>query len=174
MSGEKQPASQNVLRSELALVFGAVTTGLFLVFGKNWLSDLSDVAWSISMFTWLFTAMLWLSFSVVRHAECLAVRLGEPYGTLILTLSVIGIEVVMISAVMLTGSNNPTLARETMFAVLMIVLGGMVGVTLLLGGLRHREQEYNLQGANAFLSVIIPFAVLGLVLPRFTESTPDA
>lgn len=174
MKTEQRSAAPSVFRSELALGFGVVTMVLFLVFGSSWLSDLSNFGWSTLMFSWLFTAMLWLSFAVVRHAECLAVKLGEPYGTLILTLSVISIEVIMIAAVMATGQNNPTLARETMFAVLMIVLNGMVGQTLLVGGLKHSEQEYNLQGANAFLSVIIPFAVLGLVLPRFTESTPDA
>ena len=81
----------------------------------------------------LFAVILWLAFAVVRHADCLAVLLGEPYGTLILTVSVIGIEVVMISAVMLTGEDNPALARDTMFAVHMIVLNGMVGITMLLG-----------------------------------------
>jgi Ca2+:H+ antiporter len=162
------------LRSEMALVAGAVTAIVFALFGQSWLSDLSSVAKFGLLFAWLFGAMVWLSFSVVRHADCLAVKLGEPYGTLILTLSVIGIEVIMISAVMLSGKNNPTLARDTMFAVLMIVLNGMIGVTLLLGGLRHHEQEYSLQGANAFLSLIIPFAVLGLVLPRFSESTAGA
>ncbi len=164
----------SMLRAEMALWVGAATMVLFVLFGGSWLADLSALPWSLLMFSWLFGVMLWLSFSVVRHSDCLAILLGEPYGTLILTLSVISIEVIMISAVMLTGSENPTLARDTMFAVLMIVLNGMVGLTLMLGGLRHREQEYNLQGANAFLSVIIPFAVLGLVLPRFAESTSDA
>ena len=121
---------------------------------------------------WLFIAMLWLSFGVVRHADCLAVILGEPYGTLILTLSVISIEVIMISAVMLTGENNPALARDTMFSVLMIVLNFMLGFTLLLGGLRHHEQEYNFLGANAYLGVLFSLAMLGLVLPRFTPSAP--
>ena len=151
----------SILRSELALGIGAATTGLFYLFGGEWLSDLSSVGWSLLLFAWLFGVMLWLSFSVVRHADCLATRLGEPYGTLILTLAVISIEVTMIAAVMLTGDNNPTLARETMFAVLMIVLNGMVGITLLVGGLRHREQDYNLAGANAFLSVIIPLRCWG-------------
>jgi Ca2+:H+ antiporter len=64
------------------------------------------------------------------------------------------------------------MARDSMFAVVMIVLNGMVGVALLLGGLRHREQTYNLQGAQAFLAVIVPIAVLGLVLPNFTRSQP--
>lgn len=172
-------ASQNtvghIIRSELALVLGATTAVLLAIFGKEWLGDLSAVG-AVKyglLFAWVFGAMVWLAFSVVRHADCLAIKLGEPYGTLILTLSVIGIEVVMISAVMLSGKNNPTLARDTMFAVLMIVLGGMIGMTLLLGGLKHREQDYSLQGANSFLSVIIPLAVLSLILPRFIQSTAD-
>ncbi|HET9800548.1 MAG TPA: ionic transporter y4hA, partial [Chthoniobacterales bacterium] len=90
--------------------------------------------------------------------------------TLILTLSVISIEVMMISAAMLHGANNPTLARDTMFAVVMIALNGLVGFSLLLGGLRHREQNYNLQGAGAYLNTIMALVVLGLVLPNFTTS----
>jgi Ca2+:H+ antiporter len=78
----------------------------------------------------------------------------------------------MIAAVMYGGHGSPALARDAMFAVLMIVLNGMVGLSLLLGGLRYREQTYNLQGANSFLAVIIPIAVLGLVLPNYTTSAP--
>jgi Ca2+:H+ antiporter len=108
----------------------------------------------------------------VRHAEAIARRLGEPAGTLVLTLAVTGIEVTLIAAVMYAGKGNATLARDAMFAVVMIVLNGMIGLSLLLGGLRYREQSYNLQGASAFLAVIIPIAVLGLVLPNFTVSSP--
>jgi Ca2+:H+ antiporter len=72
---------------------------------------------------------------------------------------------------MLTGEGKPALARDTMFGVVMIVLNGMVGLSLLLGGLRHHEQEYNLQGANSFLSLIVPLTVLGLVLPNFTSAS---
>jgi Ca2+:H+ antiporter len=118
--------------------------------------------------------ILWSAFSVVRHADCLAVLLGEPLGTIILTLAVIGIEVTMISTVMLTGDANPALGRDTMFSVLMLVLNGLVAMTLLIGGLKHREPIFNFSGANAYLSVIIPLAVLGLVLPQFTTSTSDA
>ena len=124
------------------------------------------------MFAWLFGTILWAALKVVHHADMLAERLGEPYGTLILTLAVISIEVLMIASLMFVGDNNPTLARDTMFAVVMIVLNGMVGLTLLLGALRHGEQSYNLQGASAYLSVIIPLALLSLVLPDFTQSTP--
>lgn len=157
----------------MAFIAGMITMCIFLASGKTMLGDLSHPFWAGCMFAWLFLVMLWLSFAVVRHADALAIKLGEPYGTLILTIAVISIEVAMIVAIMLTGKDNPELARDTMFAVLMIVLNGMVGVTLLVGGLRHREQSYNLSGANAFLSVIIPLSTLVLILPHFTTSTPD-
>ncbi len=169
-SKEKKPA--NIFRSEASLWTGVVTTLLFFSFGSAWLGDLSMSMMTVVLFIWLFAVMLWLSFGVVRHADCLAVILGEPYGTLILTLSVISIEVIMIAAVMLHGENNPTMARDTMFSVLMIVLNGMLGVTLLIGGMRHHEQDYSLRGAKAYLGVLLPLATLGLILPRFTTSAP--
>jgi Ca2+:H+ antiporter len=107
----------------------------------------------------------------VRHADCLAIKLGEPFGTLILTLAVIGMEVMMVAALMLTGDPEPTMARDTMFAVVMIVLNGLLGVALLAGGWRHREQQYNLQGAMSFLAMLVPMAVAGLVLPYHTAAT---
>jgi Ca2+:H+ antiporter len=162
---------KTVLWSEAAVVLGAITTALFYAFSDALLSNLLPNLWSILLFLWLFGTMLWCAFGVVRHADCLAELLGEPYGTLILTLAVISIEVSLISSIMLHGANEPTLARDTMFAVLMIILNGMVGLALLVGALRHREQHYNLQGAKAFLAVIIPLAVLTLILPVFTRST---
>jgi Ca2+:H+ antiporter len=83
-------------------------------------------------------------------------------------MSVISIEIMMIAAVMITGADKPALARDTMYSVLMIVLNGMIGASLLLGALRYREQQYNLQGANAFLAVIVPLAIVGLILPNYT------
>lgn len=159
-----------VLRQELGLVVSVVTTILFFLFGSNWLSDLSNHAFTAIIFLWIFAVMLWSSFSVVRHADFLAIKLGEPYGTLILTISVISIEVIMISSIMLTGENNPTLGRDMMFGVFMIALNGLIGLSLLLGGIRHIEQSYNFQGANTFLAVLIPLAVLGLILPNYTAS----
>jgi Ca2+:H+ antiporter len=125
----------------------------------------------IGVFVWLFAAILWSAICVVRHADCLAVKFGEPYGTLILTLSAISIEVVMISTAMLHGANNPTLGRDAIFGVMMIALNGFVGLCLLIGGLRYREQYYNLQGVNAYLNVIMTLAVVGLIVPNFTTST---
>jgi Ca2+:H+ antiporter len=169
----RPPALSAILstsRAEAAVGLGTVTTALFYLFPDALLSDLMPDPVSVVMFVWLFGTMLWCAFGVVRHAEHLATLLGEPYGTLILTLAVTVIEVSLIVMVMLRGANDPTLARDTMFAVLMIVLNGMVGLALLLGALRHREQHYNLQGAKAFLAVIVPLAVLTLILPDFTMS----
>jgi Ca2+:H+ antiporter len=160
------------LRREWPLGLSLATFTLFLAFGSQWLADLSRPGWFALVFLWLLAVILLSVFAVVRHAEGLAGMLGEPLGTLVLTLSVTGIEVMIIAAAMATPHGSATLARDAMFAVVMIVLNGMVGLSLLLGGLRYHEQSYNLQGANAFLAMILPLAVLGLILPRFTETTP--
>src|SRR5882672_473845 len=159
-------------KREWALAVNLATTALFLAFGAGWLADLSSASWFAFVSLWLLAAMFLSAFAVVRHAEALAEKLGEPYGTLILTLAITGIEVIMIAALMYTGKGNATLARDAMMAVVMIVLNGMVGVSLIVGGLRYHEQAYNLQGANSFLAVILPLAVLGLVQPNFTVTTP--
>jgi Ca2+:H+ antiporter len=158
--------------TEWPLMISVATMALFLVFGKGWLAELSSSVWFVCMLGWLFCAILVSAFAVVRHAEGLAVRLGEPHGTLVLTLSMSGTEMLMIAAVMYAGQGASSLARDTMLAILMIVLNGLVGTSLLLGGLRYHEQTYNLYGANAFLSVILPLSVLGLVLPSFTVASP--
>ncbi|HEV7165405.1 MAG TPA: calcium:proton antiporter [Gammaproteobacteria bacterium] len=158
-------------RREPFLVVSVLSAALFLCFGDPWLTDLSNPWWFTAMFAWLFLAILFSAFAVVRHAEGLAVLLGEPLGTLVLTLAVTGIEVMVIAAVMYTGPVGSTLARDAMFAVVMIVLNGMMGTTLLLGGLKHHEQSYNLQGANAFLALILPLAVLSLVLPDYASAS---
>ncbi|GGA67256.1 calcium:proton antiporter [Neiella marina] len=161
-------------KQDAALVFGLLTMVIFFTIGDNWLADLSDHSVAIGLFIWLLITMLWCAFKVVRHADALAVKLGEPYGTLVLTLTVTVIEVSLIAAVMLTGNANPLLARDTMMAVVMIVMNGLVGASLLLGGLKHSEQEYQLEGTRAFLTVITPLVVIALVLPSFTTSTTEA
>jgi Ca2+:H+ antiporter len=165
-------SAADTFRSEWNLPVALLTAALFLTLGKGWLVDLTDPVWMTLVSLWLFAAVLLAALAVVRHAEGLATLLGEPLGTLLLTLSVIGIEVAMISAVMASGHGNPTLARDAMFAVIMIVMNGMVGLVLIVGGLRYHEQYYNFFGANAFLAVIVPLAGLGLILPNFTHSSP--
>ena len=165
------PSFGTMLKYELPLVISVVTTLLFLFFGSGWLADLSSPVWFGFMFLWLFAVMLASAFAIVRHAESLAILLGEPLGTLVLTLSIIGVEVLMISAIMLSGYDQPTIARDTMFSVVMTLLGGMTGIALLVGGLRHHEQDYNLQGANAYLAMIVPLAIFAMILPNFTTTT---
>ncbi len=160
-----------LVRQEWFLAVSATTCALFLLFGDSVWSRLSTWPVLVIVFAWLFATILGSALAVVRHADHLAELLGEPYGTLILTLSVTVIEVTSISAVMLHGDSNPTLARDTLFAVVMIILNGMVGLSLLIGGWRHREQVHNLQGANTYLGAAIPLIVLSLVLPNFTQTT---
>ncbi len=162
---------RSFVRAESPLVISLATAAIFFGTGSRLVENIAHPFWLLVIFLWLFVAVLWSAISVVRHADCLAIKCGEPYGTLVLTLAAISIEVVMVSTAMLHGVNNPTLARDAMFAVIMIALNGLVGLSLLLGGLRHREQHYNLQGTNSYLNVIMTLAVLGLVLPNFTTST---
>lgn len=161
------------LRSELPVLAGGATVVLLILFGDPLIGDLGNLLNFTLLFVWIFGIILLCAFGVVRHADALAELLGEPIGTLILTLAVIGIEVTLIATIMLTTEADPALARDTMFAILMIVLNGMVGASLLVGGLRHREQEFNLQGAGAFLAVITPLATVALILPAYTVSTAE-
>jgi Ca2+:H+ antiporter len=151
-----------LLRREWALLLSYGTAAIFYVFPQT--------IWPSIAFVWLFVAILFSAFAVVRHSEIVASIVGEPFGTLVLTLAITAIELMMIAAVMLTGPPVSYLARDTMFAVIMIVFNGMAGLALLLGGLRYHEQSYNLQGANSFLAVILPLAVICLILPNYTES----
>lgn len=163
------------MRSVLKEWFLAVSIGssvLFALLGPSLLRGFDRPYWLAVVFIFLFAIIMGSVLGAVRHADQLAEQLGEPYGTLVLTISITSIEVVSISTIMLEGSNNPTLVRDTLFAVVMIILGGMVGLSLLLGALRHREQSHNLQGSNAYLGVIVPLAVLTLVMPNYTLTTP--
>jgi Ca2+:H+ antiporter len=157
------------------LIAGWGTVGVFTLFGGDLLSKANLEKWPLEalLFAWILGVILWCAFGVVKEADHLAEMLGEPFGTLILTLSIVVIEVMLISAVMLGGGGSPTVGRDTMFGVMMIVLNGVIGLSLVVGGLRHHEQDYSLPGATAYLSVIIPLATIALVLPTVTQSTPD-
>jgi Ca2+:H+ antiporter len=127
---------------------------------------------SVATFIWLFTVILACAYSASHYADMVAHRLGEPIGTLILTLSVVVIEVSIVAAMMLGGGSEPTVARDTMFSTLMIIMNGLVGMALLAGGINRREQFFNLQSSASYITLIIPLALIALVLPRLTESEP--
>ncbi|GHD58416.1 calcium:proton antiporter [Jeongeupia chitinilytica] len=112
-------------------------------------------------------------FAAVHHAEVVAHRVGEPFGTLVLALAVTVIEVALIISVMLPGGEaKAALARDTVFAAIMIVCNGIVGLCLLLGGLRHREQDFQLRGASTAMTVLASLAVLTLILPSYAQAMP--
>jgi len=159
------------LGAEYPVFIGLVTVAIFWGTGSRLVEIIGHPIALIVVFLSLFAVILWSAISVVHHADCLAIKWGEPYGTLVLTLSAITIEVEMISTAMLHGANNPTLGRDAIFSVVMIALNGFVGLCLLMGGLSYREQHYNLQGVNSYLNVIMTLAVIGLVLPNFTTTT---
>ena len=110
-------------------------------------------------------------FAAVYHAEVVAHRVGEPFGTLVLALAVTVIEVALIVSIMLAGgSESAALARDTVFAAVMIICNGLVGLCLLAGGVRHHEQDFRAEGASAALAVLAALVTLSLVIPNFTTS----
>src|SRR5215213_1304061 len=118
-------------------------------------------------------ALVGAVLAAVHHAEVVAHRLGEPFGTLLLAVAVTVIEVALIVSLMLTGGEaEQGLARDTVFAAVMIILNGLVGLCLLTGAWRHREQVFGQAGVSASLATIAALAVLALVLPNYTVSTP--
>jgi Ca2+:H+ antiporter len=150
----------------------------------RWTIAAPILAWMILAGSWLGLgggAFLVLAASglvgsviaAVHHAEVIARRVGEPFGTLVLAVSVTLIEVALIVSLMIAGgSEATTLARDTVFAAVMIILTGIVGLSLLVGGIRHREQEFGLAGATAALIALAAIAVMTLVFPNYTLTTP--
>jgi len=118
-------------------------------------------------------ALVLTVFAAVYHAEVVALRTGEPFGTLVLAIAVTIIEVALIVAVMIGApAEKAGLARDTVFAAVMIVCNGIVGLCLLWGGARHHEQGFQVHGASAALAVLAALTILTLVLPNLTTSTP--
>ena len=156
------------LRHHLPLLLGLGTIVLNVVVSRG----AGGAQPSLVTFIWLFAVILGCAYSASHYADMVAHRLGEPIGTLILTLSVVVIEVSIVAAMMLGGGSEPTVARDTMFSTLMIIMNGLVGMALLAGGIDRREQFFNLQSSASYITLIIPLALIALVMPRLTESEP--
>ncbi len=110
--------------------------------------------------------------AAVHHAEVIAHKVGEPFGTLVLAIAVTVIEVSLIVSLMLSNAGDATtLARDTVFAAIMIILNFIIGICLLAGAVRHHEQRFTLKGMTAALGVLAAMAVLSLILPNYTSST---
>ena len=148
----------------LAVLLFAAATGL----GVTFTPSAGGLVFAAVLLVILFGTV----FAAVHHAEVIAERIGEPYGTLLLTLAVTIIEVALIATIMLGEKPVPTLARDTVFAVVMIVCNALVGVCILAGGLRYREQDVQVTGSNLYLSVLIVLATMTLIMPNYTLTTP--
>src|SRR5437899_8923753 len=148
----------------LAILLFAAATGL----GLSFTPSVGGFLFAATLLAILFGTV----FAAVHHSEVIAERIGEPYGTLLLTLAVTIIEVALITTIMLGDKPAPELARDTVFAVVMIVCNGLVGLCVFIGGLRYREQGFQVSGANVYLSVLIALATLTLIMPNYTLTTP--
>ena len=155
-----------------AWIFPALAVLLFAgatALGYTFTPSASGLIFAVALLVILFgTAVL----AAVHHAEMIAERIGEPYGTLLLTLAVTIIEVALIATIMLGEKEVPTLARDTVFAVVMIVCNGLVGICIFIGGLRYREQDFQITGSNLYLSVLFAMAAITLIMPNYTLTTP--
>lgn len=148
----------------LAVLFFAAATALGITFTPS----APGLAFALALLVILFGTV----FAAVHHAELIAERVGEPFGTLLLTLAVTVIEVALIATIMLGEKPVPELARDTVFAVVMIVCNGLVGICILAGGLRYREQDIQVSGSSLYLSVLIVLGTITLIMPNYTLTTP--
>jgi Ca2+:H+ antiporter len=148
----------------LAVALFAAITGL----GVSFTPSAAGLVFAVVLLVILFGTV----FAAVHHAEVIAEKIGEPYGTLLLTLAVTIIEVALIATIMLGDTAVPTLARDTVFAVVMIVCNGLVGICILVGGMKYREQDFQISGANLYLSVLVVLATITLILPNYTLTAP--
>lgn len=135
------------------------------------------VAVGLSASGWLalliFALLLFSVRAAVHHAETVAARVGEPFGTLVLAVAVAVIEVALLASMLLDGGPpKPLLVRDTLHAVVMLVTSGLTGVCIVLAAMRHREPGFNTGGALALMSVIVAMATLVLVLPNHTRAAP--
>lgn len=120
----------------------------------------------------MFAGLVGAVLAAVHHAEMVAHKLGEPFGTLLLTVAITVIEVALILSLMLTGGpETASLARDTVFASVMIILSGIMGLCLLIGGVLYKEQVFQLHGVNVALSTLSAIVVLTLILPNYTTTS---
>jgi Ca2+:H+ antiporter len=128
---------------------------------------------SVALLLFLVAFIFICVFSAVHHADIIANKVGEPFGSLVLALSITLIEVsIIISVILNGGSDVAVLARDTVFAAVMIILTGMTGLALLTGGIKYSEPEFSAQGANSALTVLVTISVLAFIFPNFTEAVP--
>jgi len=120
-------------------------------------------------FAVLFAVIMYAAMSVAHHAEMLAEKFGEPYGTLILTISAVVVEIIII-AIMMIHEHNPVLARDTIYAAIMLDINALLGLAAIIGGIKYGEQPYNVDSSNSYLSMLLVAIGIAMVVPHFMDS----
>ncbi len=120
-------------------------------------------------FSVLFVVIIYAAMSVAHHAEMLAEKFGEPYGTLILTISAVVVEIIII-AIMMIHEHNPVLARDTIYAAIMLDINALLGLAAIIGGIKYGEQSYNLDSSNSYLSMLLVAIGIAMVVPHFMDA----
>ena len=152
------------LKKELSFILAVIFLVVLSFFGKSPVLKESLLLEGL-IFLLVFSVIIYAALGVVHHAELLAYKFGEPYGTMILTLSAVTVEIIMIATMMTHGDADPVIARDTIFSTLMILLNGLTGLIMLIGGIKFGEQKYNIKSTNSYFSMIFGIVGIGLFLP---------
>jgi Ca2+:H+ antiporter len=152
------------LKSELPIAIALIVLGLGFTLEHSAVEHGGGMLWGLLLV--ILAAIIGVAFRIAHHAEVLAMRFGEPYGTLILTLAAVSVEVVIL-VVLLMGEPNPTLARDTVFAAVMFDINGILGLAAIVGGLKHGSTKYNVDSANSFIAMLLVAIGVGMFIPDF-------
>lgn len=156
------------LRSEFPVALALIILGVGFTFEHAAVEHGGAMLWGLLLV--ILAAIIGVAFRIAHHAEVLAMRFGEPYGTLILTLAAVSVEVVIL-VVLLMGEPNPTLARDTVFAAVMFDINGILGLAAIIGGLKHGSTKYNLDSANSFIAMLLVAIGVGMFIPDFVPES---
>ncbi len=156
------------LKSEFPIAIALLVLGLGFALEHGAVEHGGITLWGLLLV--ILAAIIGVAFRIAHHAEVLAMRLGEPYGTLILTLAAVSVEVVIL-VVLLQGAPNPTLARDTVFAAVMFDINGILGLAAIVGGLRHGQTKYNISSANSYVAMLLVAIGIGMFIPDFVPDT---
>jgi Ca2+:H+ antiporter len=156
-------AIKEKLKENVSVPIALFSLIFFMFFEKTFAH--SEVL-SLVGFISIFAVIIYSAITVAHHAEALAEKFGEPYGTLILTISAVLVEVIII-AIIMVDSKNITLAKDTIYSALMLDINGILGLAAIIGGLKHGEQKYNMDSSNSYMAMIIVAVGVGMIMPYF-------
>ncbi len=155
------------LKTERYLVI-ALVVGVIAYLSEHSIMEMGQAAPLVAAAALVATIVL-VSMRVAHHAEILAIKVGDPYGTMILTLSAVAVEVIIL-AIMMAGESSPTLVRDTIYSALMLDINGILGLAALLGGLKHGEQPYNDNSGKTYGVMILTAIGISMIVPEFVPA----